>query len=123
MRPIDADKLKELLLKERDAIPTAVVERYSFGVPMPNKHGDAIRGGIRKALRCMEQTPTITYADLVPHGRWEVKVFSLTSCKKVVCSECGYSEQKGPAWEPSWGMPNYCPSCGARMDGGSGDGK
>lgn len=63
MRLIDADALKEKILKERDAIPTTVIERYSFGVPTPNHHGESMRGGIKKALRCMEQTPTI---DAVP---------------------------------------------------------
>lgn len=63
VRLIDADVLKELILKERDAIPKTIVERYSFGVGSPNKHGNSMRGGIRKALRCMEQCPTI---DAVP---------------------------------------------------------
>lgn len=58
-RLIDADALKERILEERDAIPTTIVERYSLGVPTPNKHGNSMRGGIRIALRCMEQTPTI----------------------------------------------------------------
>lgn len=63
MRLIDADALKEKLLKERDAIPKTITERYGFGVETPNRNGNFMRGGIRKALRCMEQTPTI---DAVP---------------------------------------------------------
>lgn len=63
MRLIDADALKEKLLKERDAIPLTYTERYGFGVEFPNRHGQSMRGGIKKALRCMEQTPTI---DAVP---------------------------------------------------------
>lgn len=105
MRAIDADKLKELLLKERDAIPKTVTERYGFGVPKQNHSGDQVRGGIRKALRCMEQTPTITYADLVPHGRWE-------SCEEdgvVVCSVCGNVETQ---------TSYFCRCCGTKMDGG-----
>lgn len=64
-RLIDADALKERILKERDAIPTTIVERYSLGVPTPNNHGNSMRGGIRIALRCMEQTPTIDAVEVV----------------------------------------------------------
>lgn len=63
MRLIDANELKEKLLKERDAIPLTCTERYGFGVEFPNHHGQSMRGGIKKALRCMEQTPTV---DAVP---------------------------------------------------------
>lgn len=63
MRLIDADALKEMLIKERDAIPLTCTERYGFGVEFPNRHGQSMRGGIKKAFRCMEQTPTI---DAVP---------------------------------------------------------
>ena len=63
MRLIDADALKEMLIKERDAIPLTYTERYGFGVEFPSSFGQARRGGIKAALRCMEQTPTI---DAVP---------------------------------------------------------
>ena len=59
MRAIDADILKEKLIKERDAIPLTKTERYSFGVEVPNRHGISMRGGINKAFKCLEQTPTI----------------------------------------------------------------
>lgn len=74
MRLIDADVLKEAILKERDAIPDVIIERYTFG-RVPNNHGDSMRGGIRKALRCMEQTPTI---DAVPVVR---------------CKDCQYRDE------------------------------
>lgn len=67
MRLIDADALKEMLIKERDAIPLTKTERYGFGVEFPDPHGTSMRGGINKAFRCMEQTPTI---DAVPVVRW-----------------------------------------------------
>ena len=63
MRLIDADALKEKLIKERDAIPITKTERYGFGVEFPDPHGMSMHGGINKAFRCMEQTPTI---DAVP---------------------------------------------------------
>lgn len=73
MRLGDLDVLKEMLIKERDAIPLTRTERYGFGVEFPNPHGESMRGGIKKALRCMEQTPTI---DAVPVVR---------------CRECKYN--------------------------------
>lgn len=63
MRLIDATRLVELALLERDKIPLTIVERYSFGTGSPNRHGQSMRGGIRKILRLIEQSPTI---DAVP---------------------------------------------------------
>jgi hypothetical protein len=63
MRPIDATRVVKVVLEERDKIPLEVVERYSFGYPSPYKHGQSMRGGIRKVLRIIEQAPTL---DLAP---------------------------------------------------------
>lgn len=81
MRLIDADALKEKILKERDAIPTTRTERYGFGVEFSNPHGESMRGGIRKALRCMEQTPTI---DAVPVVRCKDCKFQTTKAHTSV---------------------------------------
>lgn len=48
-------------------------------------------------------------------GEWLVSESPLTASKKVKCSECGYIEHRGPAWNISWGMHKYCPNCGAKM--------
>ena len=69
MRLIDADMLKRLILAERDKIPRTLPGAiYEFGIAKPNHHGNSMRGGIRKALRCMEQCKTI---DAVPVVRCE----------------------------------------------------
>lgn len=47
------------LLRERERYPAEVAERYSFGVKLPNRFNQAMRGGIRKALRIAETAPTI----------------------------------------------------------------
>lgn len=65
MRLIDTYALKKAILEERDKIPLETVDRYSFGVVVPYKHGEAMRGGIRKALRCMEETPTVEAVQVV----------------------------------------------------------
>lgn len=112
MRLIDADALKEKILKERDAIPTTRTERYGFGVEFPNHHGESMLGGIRKALRCMEQTPTIDAVPVV-QGRWIV----LDECSNAgaycsVCHKKVYKECYGNCKMKS----TYCPNCGAKMD-------
>ena len=101
-RLIDADALKEKLIKERDAIPLTCTERYGFGVEFPNHHGLSMRGGIKKALRCMEQTPTI---DAVPVVRCE-------KCKHTFGSKKGFVLCKR-GWMPNDGFCSY----GERKDG------
>lgn len=67
------------------------------------------------AMHCIDNLPA---ADVAPvrHGRWEIKVFAFSHCKKIRCSICGYSENRGPAWDEGYGLANYCPNCGAHMD-------
>lgn len=60
MRLIDANKVVKDIISERDKIPYELVSEKPF------KHGNSMRGGIRKALRCIEQAPTV---DAVPVAR------------------------------------------------------
>lgn len=106
MRLIDADELKELILAERDKIPKKVpCATYELMREKDNRHGNAMRGGIRVALRCMENTPTIE-AEPVRHGRWDDE-----DNERWVCTLCG-------SWYivDSNGYMHYCPHCGAKMD-------
>ena len=57
MRLIDATEVIKNIVAERDKIPYELVSEKPF------KHGNSMRGGIRKALRCIEQAPTV---DAVP---------------------------------------------------------
>lgn len=51
------------ILEERDKLPLTIdVGRYLPDV-QPNRHGNAMRGGLRKALRIIEQAPVV---DAVP---------------------------------------------------------
>ena len=56
-RLIDATEVVKNIISERDKIPYELVSEKPF------KHGNSMRGGIRKALRCIEQAPTV---DAVP---------------------------------------------------------
>ena len=96
MRAIDADKLKDLEELE--------YKYFSSPAAVPFYEAD-------KVCEILEAAPTITYADLVPHGRWERVIPSKSAAKwssKVSCSVChkaGYERY------------NFCPNCGAKMEG------
>ena len=63
-RLIDANAVVKAILAERDKIPRTVpTAPYELGTEKPYHAGDQMRGGIRKALRCIEQAPTV---DAVP---------------------------------------------------------
>jgi hypothetical protein len=96
MRLIDADELKKLILSEREKIPLTVpAAYYEFVKEKPNAHGNAMRGGIRVALRCMEQTPTIDAVAVVRCG--ECKHWFDGECGRLVLSSaddyCSYGER------------------------------
>ena len=45
------------ILEERDKYPIETEERYGFGCKTPNKFNQALRCGIRKCLRIIEEMP------------------------------------------------------------------
>ena len=68
-RLVDANEVVKAILAERDKIPcTITTAPYELGTEKPFKHGNSMRGGIRKALHCIEQAPTV---DAVPVVRCE----------------------------------------------------
>ena len=74
---------------------------------------DAEKGLFRAvcvAIKCfVEQMPTVDAVEVV-HGRWEQARY--TEAPLHICSECD---------KPEYKQHNYCPNCGAKMDG-DGDG-
>ena len=96
MRLIDAPDLVRRVLVERDKIKTEVVERYSFGVPTPYRHGQAMRGGIRKALREIETSPTVDAVEVVRCEDCKHTTRSKVSPEKIICcltKMCGTVDQ------------------------------
>ena len=90
MRLIDATRLVQLTLFERDKIPLTIVERYSFGAESPNQHGQSMRGGIRKVLRLIEQAPTI---DAVPVIRCKDCIHAVAITNLTVANRCGLGQK------------------------------
>ena len=72
MRLIDANEVVKAILVDRDKIPYELVPEKPF------KHGNSMRGGIRKALRCIEQAPTVD----------AVSVVRCRECKHLMFSDC-----------------------------------
>ena len=100
MRMIDANAVVKAILEERDKIPrTITTAPYELGTEKPYHAGDQMRGGIRKALRCIEQAQTV---DAVP-------VVRCRECKHLgVCGDATNLEVMG--------FYGYC-SRGERKDG------
>lgn len=106
MRPIDADKLLEKV-------------RYT-GLDF----GYTSTGGRRVGTITeddIKSAPTLIYADLVPHGRW-LKTVEPCGWDEDECAECSVCHESWIVDEDYrydflkfW---NYCPNCGAKMDGG-----
>ena len=83
------ENTKQLIYKE-DLI--AEYDRVHIGPP----------GGARKL---MEDAPTVDAVEVM-HGRWEQARY--TEAPLYICSKCG---------KPEYKQHNYCPNCGAKMDG------
>lgn len=77
-------------------------------------YGMGIMEGIKHAKECVEEAPTIDAVPVV-HGRWVEKFF--TNDRQRVCSVC-HSTVRQPSYDRGEiKFFNYCPNCGARMDG------
>ena len=74
--------------------------------------------GVDEAIGVVKNAPTINPDDLVKHGEWEevrkeniwgdfVPVFKCSACRKYKIRTIGIIRKS-----------NYCPNCGAKMDGG-----
>ena len=101
MRLIDADAVVKAILEERDKIPrTIATAPYEPWAENPYHAGDQMRGGIRKALRCIEQSPTV---DAVPVVR----------CRE--CTEFDETEHECSHWY-GFRENDFC-SYGKRKEG------
>ena len=99
MRPIDGEKLEEILEKW--------LKECSFCAPDDNVEGQAVY----TCLCQLQDMPTLDVAPVV-HGKW---IFADNGYLR--CSEC---TQKAPVVQPYDDEPtttatNYCPYCGAIM--------
>lgn len=69
-------------------------------------------GGARKL---MEEAPGVDAIEVV-HGRWEIFLSDYDDCELMRCSCCGSEFYDGDN-DTVDSLHNYCPYCGAKMDG------
>lgn len=108
-RLVDANALISVMTKERDNAKDPVVMIHQTY----DKRGfELVRAGWRRAMRVVHEAPTV---DPVVHGEW------IATCdeNKKRCSKCDVIHFI--AQYPD-GNINYCPNCGAKMDGGKKNG-
>lgn len=110
-------------LIDADALEQAAIERYKSGLLTKNEAETVADMALNAPT--IDAVPMDDYMDLqnhfvdwepVRHGKWVPD-----EADKWRCSECGIGNNYAYKWSVSGGdelQDNYCPNCGARMDGG-----
>lgn len=98
MRPIDADLLSEEIKSLK-----VYVTGLRAGKSVLREYAEEYQKSI---LDIIDEQSTIE-AEPVKHGQWLVDGYT----GKEFCSNCGEI--------PECFKPNFCPNCGAKMDGGA----
>lgn len=96
---------------EREAI-SEEIRKYYYKNPPNFSYGEGFDRGLDRAQRAILDAPS---ADVAPvrHGRW------IDKGEYAVCTECGgRSSTQYDGVEPIPLMTQFCPNCGAKMDGG-----
>lgn len=98
-------------------------------MPIPKQAGSAntwldnCAAGVNAAIREVASFPAADVAQVV-HGHWICEWDQESGTTTITCSQCKcncvmkgcYVSTDGTAL---WDEENYCPDCGAKMDGGS----
>ena len=96
---------------DREAI-SEEIRKYYYKNPPNFSYGEGFDRGLDRAQTAILDAPAADVAQVV-HGRWvPTKAPFMNECKD--CSVCGYRTVWGHRY-------NYCPNCGAKMDGGDSD--
>ena len=104
---------------EKDEALAIIENKQREICPMGLYSRNSVYGSDREAFdnwqEILDEIEAIQLADVAPvrHGRWvQTKAPFMNECE--VCSVCGYRTVWGHRY-------NYCPNCGAKMDGGEQD--
>ena len=111
MRLIDADALLDSLRESHEGLQK-IYDGLHFEIEQ-RLCGAQITTFIEAILR-VKHAPTID-AEPVRHGRWGNVLHDNPGPLEGICSLCGHFCKHAKYYE-------YCPNCGAKMDGGENDG-
>jgi DNA-directed RNA polymerase subunit RPC12/RpoP len=107
-RLIDAKALKSLF---RDRYDRAFMQMHSRA---EREYWDGVCCGVNWGLNTIIDAPTVDAVEVV-HGEWDTIEDDYTGMIALQCSEC--SQEYWFEDEPPLKIYNYCPNCGAKMDG------
>ena len=100
---------------EREAI-SEEIRKYYYKNPPNFSYGEGFDCGLDRAQRAILDAPVADVAE-VRHGKW-VDAYPDIEPNPMfmygICSECGFEQGISK-------YLNYCPNCGAKMDGGDGN--
>jgi DNA-directed RNA polymerase subunit RPC12/RpoP len=82
--------------------------------PIYQHNGEDYFVGVADACGMVTETPTVDAVEVV-HGEWDTIEDDYTGMIALQCSEC--SQEYWFEDEPPLKIYNYCPNCGAKMDG------
>ena len=125
---------------EREAI-SEEIRKYYYKNPPNFSYGEGFDRGLDRAQRAILDAPAADVAE-VRHGRWILEAHDeRVNYRWNVTAECSNCcDEKKEIWAgffpnvPDWlardtalidaksvKLSNYCPNCGAKMDGGDGN--
>ena len=94
--------------KKRLIDANALLEKIQFRLPVDDHISECIDECVKMARQIINDAHTVD-AEEVVHGRW----IRYEHGSGIFCSHCHHKRRYRDAHD------NYCPNCGAKMDGGS----
>lgn len=94
----------------------ALLEKVQFRVEAKGAVGATVRDMVGITRKLIDEAPAVDAVEVV-HGRWEQSVEKDEWYGHIyTCTECEYQcmVDDGTGNEV---VPNYCPNCGAKLDG------
>lgn len=95
-------------------IDADAAEKYWSEVLNVPRYCDDYAKGFQTGLKAILKRPTIE-AEPVRHGRWVHNVDYEEWAERYVCSECNRNAPTDGDYRQV--LTDYCPKCGAKMDG------
>lgn len=103
--------MPELIDKKRTEAKVFLIAR--FFIDRPDREVELVRAVIHRCCEEIDKQPTIE-AEPVRHGRW----IPVTNGRGG--HECDQCRNYAPSYQTGKEhLSDYCPNCGARMDGGA----